>query len=325
MAGERPGVPPAASHWAFIPPERPAPPEVRTNGLGAEPDRPLHPGPRSSKPGSPRRPRPTATTLIRRAEPRPDRLAPVARGGRRVPGRSIRPDRLRARRRPPAGLAALRRAVGAALARPGPLRRLQRLQHRRPALDLEVPRLGHRRPQRATCRSTSSRSTRSPATSGPTPRWPSRSPPGSTATRRSTRKAGIDVEQFRVESVVDRVNTTGTVFLGLTIGCAQCHDHKYDPISQREYYRLFAFFNNVDEPDLEIATPAELARRERDPARRSTRSTASSTPSIPTSTTRERPWEKTLAPAFKQTQAAEVKAGVRPAAREADDRPAARR
>jgi mono/diheme cytochrome c family protein len=74
-------------------------------------------------------------------------------------------------------------------------------------------------------------------------------------------EGGIDVEQFRVESVVDRVNTTGTVFLGLTIGCAQCHDHKYDPISQRDYYQLFAFFNNCDEPDLEIATPEELARR----------------------------------------------------------------
>ncbi len=75
-------------------------------------------------------------------------------------------------------------------------------------------------------------------------------------------EGGIDVEQFRVEAIVDRVNTTGTVFLGLTIGCAQCHDHKYDPISQREYYRLFAFFNNVDEPDLELASEAELARRE---------------------------------------------------------------
>jgi hypothetical protein len=75
-------------------------------------------------------------------------------------------------------------------------------------------------------------------------------------------EGGIDVEQFRIDSIVDRVNTTGTVFLGLTIGCAQCHDHKYDPISTREYYQLFAFFNNVDEPDLEIATLAELTRRD---------------------------------------------------------------
>ena len=58
-------------------------------------------------------------------------------------------------------------------------------------------------------------------------------------------EGGIDPEQFRVESVMDRVNTFGAVFLGLTVGCAQCHDHKFDPITQREYYQLFAFFNNT--------------------------------------------------------------------------------
>lgn len=65
-------------------------------------------------------------------------------------------------------------------------------------------------------------------------------------------EGGIDVEQFRIDSVMDRVATTGTVWLGLTIGCAQCHDHKFDPISQREYYQFFAFFNNQDEPTLEV-------------------------------------------------------------------------
>ena len=58
-------------------------------------------------------------------------------------------------------------------------------------------------------------------------------------------EGGIDPEQFRVESVIDRVNTFGTVFLGLTIACAQCHDHKFDAVSQREYYELYAFFNNT--------------------------------------------------------------------------------
>ncbi|MBI5767584.1 MAG: PSD1 domain-containing protein [Verrucomicrobia bacterium] len=57
-------------------------------------------------------------------------------------------------------------------------------------------------------------------------------------------EGGIDPEQFRIEAVMDRVATFGTAFLGLTVSCAQCHDHKFDPISQQDYYRLFAFFNN---------------------------------------------------------------------------------
>jgi mono/diheme cytochrome c family protein len=65
-------------------------------------------------------------------------------------------------------------------------------------------------------------------------------------------EGGVDKEQFRVESVIDRVNTTGSVWLGLTIGCCQCHDHKFDPFSQREYYQFFAFFNNQDEPNLSL-------------------------------------------------------------------------
>lgn len=68
-------------------------------------------------------------------------------------------------------------------------------------------------------------------------------------------EGGIDPEQFRIDSVFDRVATTGTVWLGLTIGCAQCHDHKFDPIEQKEYYRFFAFFNNQDEPELTLYKP----------------------------------------------------------------------
>jgi hypothetical protein len=74
-------------------------------------------------------------------------------------------------------------------------------------------------------------------------------------------EGGIDVEEFRFISVVDRVATTGTVWLGLTIGCAQCHSHKYDPISQREYYSLFAFLDNADEPEFDVPDPAIAARR----------------------------------------------------------------
>lgn len=60
-------------------------------------------------------------------------------------------------------------------------------------------------------------------------------------------EGGTDPEQFRNEEVVDRVSTTGAVWLGLTLGCAQCHDHKFDPITQRDFYSFFAFFNSTED------------------------------------------------------------------------------
>ena len=64
---------------------------------------------------------------------------------------------------------------------------------------------------------------------------------------RGNAEGGIIPEEYQVEYVVDRVDTTATVWLGLTIGCARCHDHKYDPIAQKDYYKLFAYFNNLPE------------------------------------------------------------------------------
>ena len=64
---------------------------------------------------------------------------------------------------------------------------------------------------------------------------------------RGNGEGGIIPEEYRVEYVVDRVETTSTVWLGLTMGCARCHDHKYDPLTQREFYEMFAYFNNVPE------------------------------------------------------------------------------
>ena len=60
----------------------------------------------------------------------------------------------------------------------------------------------------------------------------------------TNREGGVNEEQTRFEEVVDRANTVGAVWLGLTVGCAQCHDHKYDPITQKDYYQIFAFFDN---------------------------------------------------------------------------------
>jgi hypothetical protein len=73
----------------------------------------------------------------------------------------------------------------------------------------------------------------------------------------TNREGGVNREEFRTEQVIDRTATTGSVWLGLTLGCARCHDHKYDPISQKEFYQLAAFFNSAREIDLEAPLPAE--------------------------------------------------------------------
>ncbi|NDB76900.1 MAG: DUF1549 domain-containing protein, partial [Verrucomicrobia bacterium] len=60
-------------------------------------------------------------------------------------------------------------------------------------------------------------------------------------------EGGLIAEEWRIETIIDRVETTGTTWLGLTFNCCRCHDHKYDPITQREFYSFFAFFNSIEE------------------------------------------------------------------------------
>lgn len=73
----------------------------------------------------------------------------------------------------------------------------------------------------------------------------------------SNREGGADLEEFRVVQVLDRTIQMGTVWLGLTIGCAQCHDHKYDAIRQQEFYELYAFFDSADEINIDAPLPGE--------------------------------------------------------------------
>lgn len=91
-------------------------------------------------------------------------------------------------------------------------------------------------------------------------------------------EGGRDPEESRIEYVVDRVDTTAAVWLGLTAGCARCHDHKYDPVSQREYYQLFSYFNNVTEkggvdrggnavPVMKLPTAEQIEQKSRIAAR----------------------------------------------------------
>jgi len=81
----------------------------------------------------------------------------------------------------------------------------------------------------------------------PNPTLNQRIATGFNRNHRGNAEGGIVPEEYAVEYVVDRVETTATVWLGLTLGCARCHDHKFDPFTQREFYQLFAYFNNVPE------------------------------------------------------------------------------
>ena len=74
----------------------------------------------------------------------------------------------------------------------------------------------------------------------------------------TNREGGTDPEQFRDEQVLDRAATLGTVWMGLTVGCAQCHNHKFDPISQKEFYQLTAFFNTQEEVNIQAPLAGEL-------------------------------------------------------------------
>jgi hypothetical protein len=74
-------------------------------------------------------------------------------------------------------------------------------------------------------------------------------------------EGGVDPEQFRMEAMFDRMDAIGKGILGLTIQCAQCHNHKFDPLTQQDYYRLFAFLNNDHEANVAVYTPQEQQRR----------------------------------------------------------------
>ncbi len=75
-------------------------------------------------------------------------------------------------------------------------------------------------------------------------------------------EGGIEPEQFRVEALIDRMDTLGKAFMGLTVNCCQCHNHKYDPFAQKDYYQLYAFLNEDDESFMEVPTKEQQKKRD---------------------------------------------------------------
>jgi mono/diheme cytochrome c family protein len=304
-AGELPGVLGKRRHWAFIPPQRPAVPEVRRSAWARNPiDRFVLS--RLEQAGLSPSPEADGLTLLRRLNldliglpPSTEEIASFLAGGGAAPDRTI--DRLIASpqfgerwARPWLDQARYADSNGYNIDAPRAIWKYR---------DWVIAALNADMPFDEFAVDQLAGDLRSGASFGP------RIATGFHRNTQINQEGGIDVEQFRIESIVDRVNTTGTVFLGLTIGCAQCHDHKYDPISQRDYYQLFAFFNNVDEPELEVAAPAELARRDqiRSQIQQFHRELVARYPDLDE---RERRWEATVTLDFKQAQDADARVAL---------------
>ena len=136
-------------------------------------------------------------------------------------------------------------------------------------------------------------------------------------------EGGTDQEQFRVDAVADRVATTGVVYLGLTLGCARCHQHKFDPISQREYYQIFAFLNNCDEPKVDAPSFWEIEQGvvdRRDGIRAQIKEReAALTAKAEEFTKKQLEWEPTIEPEFYRTLPGPTQAALGKALDERDD------
>src|SRR5437899_2505134 len=127
-------------------------------------------------------------------------------------------------------------------------------------------------------------------------------------------EGGADPEEYLTKYIVDRVQTTCTVFLGVTMQCAECHDHKYDPFTTREFYQMYAFFNNVPENGLDgsktnpvpsLAVPtAEQEKQQKELKEKIAALDAKMKAPEPQIDLAQAKWEKTLAEESKQSQAA---------------------
>ena len=231
-----------AEHWAFRAPQRSDPPPVKNRRWVRNPiDRFILA--RLEKEGLAPSPEADRVTLIRRLSLDLIGLPPTLAEVDAFRRRQERPG-LREGGRAAAGLAALRRALGPASGSTPPATPTATASRRTSRASSGSTATGSSTPSTATCPTTSSSSSRSPATCCPNATQDQIVATGFLRNSMINEEGGIDPEQFRMEAMFDRMDAIGKGILGLTIQCAQCHDHKFDPLTQAEYYRLFAFLNN---------------------------------------------------------------------------------
>ena len=233
------------THWAFTPPRRPPLPAV-TDTHWPRNDLDYFVLARLEREGLTPSPEASKETLIRRVTLDLTGLPPTPAEVDRLP-RGPSAGRLRAGGGPAARLAALRRAHGLDWLDAARYADSNGYQGDGDAHHVAVARLGRRgaQPQPALRPSSPSGKLAGDLLPGATAR--ARLATGFNRNHMINGEGGRIAEENRVDYVMDRVETTATVWLGLTLGCCRCHDHKFDPFTQKEYYQLFAYFNNLPE------------------------------------------------------------------------------
>ena len=263
-------------HWAFEPIARPSSAAGSQPRLGQKPDRPLRARPARGR-GARALARGRPNDLDPPAHSRPDRAAADAGGGRRVPRRQALGLRsswsiaCSPRRSTASGW---RWTGSTAPASPTPT-----------AIRTTSPgpcgpgATGSSPPSIATSRSTASSIEQIAGDLLPGATLAQKIATGFNRNNRTVTEAGSIEEEWRIENAVDRVETTATVFLGLTMGCARCHDHKFDPISQAEFYQFLGFFNSVNEKGVYTETRGNVPPLITLPTRQKTTSDSASSKS----------------------------------------------
>ena len=252
-------APRKSAHWAFVAPVRPAVPQVTRSDWVRNPIDAFILS-RLEREGMAPSPEAERATLLRRVSLDLTGLPPTpAELDAFLADRSA--GRVREAGGPPAGLAALRRALGARSGWMPPATPIPTATKRTRRASSGSIATGSSTRSTATCRTTSFVIEQIAGDLLPGATQDQRVATGFLRNSMINEEGGVDPEQFRMEAMFDRMDAIGKGILGVTIQCAQCHDHKYDPLKQEEYYRMFAFLNDTYEANIAVYTPEQERQR----------------------------------------------------------------